>query len=278
MILYHFTDPVSASKILRTNQFYLSMAQAAESDKTINKGRAYFLSTTRTRDNEFANKDHGVMFELDGSKLKHKYKSVPVDYWGNARYTESEERFVADDPTIPALKFIKSISINLSRTADAKYWRQIVLAAKTNNVPVRVYNDAKSMRQQNKKGQMSLTDMRILAPTKLTISPMRRERNPIEPWLVLAHAAIGKRMKQALVKPNRAVDDLIHFVRRTYGDAQYMKELTTQLNNDIKHSIRDPDKRAAKSARALVLTARKAGIKMDDLVKTIYASLQEQMG
>ncbi len=67
--LYHFTQTHKAAKIVSDNRFVLSMADAAESDEVINKGRLFYLSLTRTRSNAFADKAHGVMFELDRRAL-----------------------------------------------------------------------------------------------------------------------------------------------------------------------------------------------------------------
>lgn len=137
-LLYHITTTSRAVNILDENKFRLTPAYATDADLDLQKGKLYFLSTSRVKYGGYSRSlsDTGyVNFELDGRRLSDNYKSVNVDYWGDfrdvawekgnmqqfLRYDENEERIITNDPEIkPAAKYIKSIHVSVGNPEEVK--------------------------------------------------------------------------------------------------------------------------------------------------------------
>lgn len=112
-LLYHGTDCDNASQIIETNRLNASTSHRAfkyqfiddENVKSMNVGfrpkdmETYDNGETHnvygvslTRDPNFARRwksGQGVVFVLDGAKLRHKHRMLPFDYYGTRK--ESEE-------------------------------------------------------------------------------------------------------------------------------------------------------------------------------------------
>jgi hypothetical protein len=103
--------------VLRDNKFYTSLAFGIKRDQNVNKGRIYYLSFMRTRNNQFTEQHYGwpdcVRMTLDGNKFNHNFKSIPVDYWQEGpKMLESEDRIITDKPYIDnAMSYINSVDI-----------------------------------------------------------------------------------------------------------------------------------------------------------------------
>lgn len=138
-LLYHITDVGRAINILKENKFRLTPAFGTDADLGLQKGKLYFLSTSRIKYGGYSRSlgDKGyVNIELDGRKLGNNHQSVNVDYWddeirniawqkGNIqqylKYDENEERIVTDEPEItPADKYIKSLHVSVGDPSDVK--------------------------------------------------------------------------------------------------------------------------------------------------------------
>lgn len=114
--LYHYTNVDAAYNILNSNRFMLSLGATRDAEEPINKGKLYFLSLARSPESEYFHAyQSGVIFVLNGEKLSHNFKVVPVDYWGNSRIykkSEYEERLLLDKPFFDdAVDYIKEIHI-----------------------------------------------------------------------------------------------------------------------------------------------------------------------
>lgn len=82
-ITYHFTSLNSCIKILKNNEFFLTLS-TNKSDAYDNK-RLFYLSTQRGRNKELGFAGHMsscVRIQLDGNALMQNLKGRPVDYWG----------------------------------------------------------------------------------------------------------------------------------------------------------------------------------------------------
>lgn len=82
-ITYHFTSLNSCIKILKNNEFFLTLS-TNKSDAYDNK-RLFYLSTQRGRNKELGFAGHMsscVRIQLDGNALMQNFKGRPVDYWG----------------------------------------------------------------------------------------------------------------------------------------------------------------------------------------------------
>ena len=125
-IVYHFTRFNILYRILKTNQFITTAAVASKSDMTINHGKYFFLSTTRSKATGYVVGD--VKLVLDGRKLNQRFKGKAVDYWQYSKdrknYTsdadyknalssnEQEDRIITNEPYInDAISYIREIHI-----------------------------------------------------------------------------------------------------------------------------------------------------------------------
>ncbi|AXG66542.1 hypothetical protein JA13_139 [Dickeya phage vB_DsoM_JA13] len=276
--LYHFTQTHKAAQIVTDNRFFLSMADAAESDEVINKGKLFYLSLTRTRSNAFADKAHGVMFELDGRALESRYKLEPMDYWANHKYSEAEERLITDKPSIPASPFIVAVHINLDRNDDGKYLRDLVLACARRKISVFAYNNQKDMISMRKERRVPLNDPRILAKSKIIRGGYipRSRKDYVMPWLQLMHAAINKTIPKLLKQGDSEVAYIYDKIRGSYGDQYRYNELATGLRNDIGNSRNYPsDDSRVKTPRALAILAKQQGITIAGIPRFIYEAIKD---
>lgn len=276
--LYHFTQAYKATQILKENRFLLSMADAAESDQIINKGKLFFLSLTRTRSNAFADKQHGVMFEMDGRALENRYKLEPMDYWGDHNYSEAEERLLTDKPSIPASPFIIAVHINLGRNDDGKYLRDIVMSCMQRKISVFAYDNQKDMISMRKERRVPMNDPRLLAKSKIITGgySSRSGRDNVMPWLQLLHAVINKSVPKLLAQKDREVEYIYGKVRDTRGDRYYLAETVVGLRNDIGNiRSRPSDDRRTKTPRALAILAKQHGMTIADIPKFIYEGIKD---
>lgn len=162
-VVFHATSVKNVISILNSDKFVLSPAftgdasdpkTGAKSDSELDtKGRAYFLSTARTRTSiQFAGESNIVLLVLDGRKLSHNYSGKAVDYWdadirkqlGGAY--EEEDRIFSDKPSIDnASQYIQSIDILEPRWGNGGTVEQGVIdlykLAQSKGIPVRVYNN-----------------------------------------------------------------------------------------------------------------------------------------
>lgn len=275
--LYHFTKTYHAVKIVKDNKFHLSMAEAAESDLAINKGKLFYLSLTRTRNNAFANKEHGVMFEMDGRALKSRYKLTQVDYWGDPKYSEAEERLLSDKPVIPASPFIVAVHVNLGANDDGHYLRNLIIACNQRKISVFIYDNVKDMLSMQKSRRIPLSDPRLKKESKIIRGgyvPRARSDNTL-PWLVLFHAAILKRIPKVLALKNKDVDYVYDRVRTTYGDPRSLAELAGSLRNDISNTRNyDRSDKRTRTPVALMTLAKQQGITVAGIPRFIYEAIK----
>ena len=163
-VVYHFTSLQALYRILMTQKFYLKTGVFRDSyeHKLSDGKRMYYLSTTRNKNaNEgYSNgykSESSVRITLDGEKLSHNYKGMPINYWGDDsalgrmkylnpdkvgqplkwdkdmqqhRNDETEDRIWSFHPTIPnVLDYIKRVDILLpNENVISDYENRIVKA------------------------------------------------------------------------------------------------------------------------------------------------------
>lgn len=122
-VLFHHTDYWNLLGILRKNKFILSTVADSQRDAEINKGRKFYLSTSRTRTSAYRkdsfNSISGIdsFIQLDGRLLSNRFKGAAVDFYGNPnsrniRSYEQEDRVMSDKPDIPnAISYITRIDL-----------------------------------------------------------------------------------------------------------------------------------------------------------------------
>jgi hypothetical protein len=154
-ILYHFTNDSALYNIAKTNNFNLSAAIKGDFDFTKNKNRFFYMSTTRSKSSGY--KRGNVKIVLDGRKLKHNNKIVPVDYWGwGPERFEQEDRIISNKNTIEnASKYILEIHILLNDSKDEEDMNLYLNKMKfiknysdKSSLPIFFYNNEKNFFKQ----------------------------------------------------------------------------------------------------------------------------------
>lgn len=122
--LYHYTGKAAILKILRSGKLALTTGRGMLVEHKHQSGKNYFASFTRSRFGGYHFHENGhtsvyedtsVMITVDGNKLSHHNKIVPIDYWekrgstADDRSKEYEERLVSNDAEIPFLHTIQRI-------------------------------------------------------------------------------------------------------------------------------------------------------------------------
>jgi|694.fasta_scaffold115449_5 hypothetical protein len=113
-IVWHFTSPQAAKKIIEQNKFELSIVSGADISK-FGGNKQYYLSTARQKWGGYG-KSYDCRLELDGRKLSQRYKGGAIDYWQmGPQGTEYEDRLFSNEPTIPNAKnYIKRVDLFLN--------------------------------------------------------------------------------------------------------------------------------------------------------------------
>lgn len=203
--VFHYTHLRPAIQILKTGKFELSSVAGSIEAEHTPKGYDYFLSTTRTLTGGYHNTigASAVMFNLDGNYYNQRYKSKPVDYWGDrnntyGRNSEAEDRIFSKTPTIPAAG-ITSVHVYMQPMdeKERKNWgsglpawaRQILILAKTKGIPAYLYNDETAWRRQDPKGHVKIAkDVETLQGAERIGRNSGGGKKWLSPWVELIHA------------------------------------------------------------------------------------------
>lgn len=144
-IIYHFTTFNNAISILRNNTIGLSPFIAKQTEQNIiDTNKIFYLSTTRSKLGEYGrNNTFMIAFVLDGNKLKNNFQSKSVDYWGNPKLSEMEDRLLSNNAYIKdANRYITRIDVYASEQYmnSKKYNIQaLVQVANSIGIDVKVY-------------------------------------------------------------------------------------------------------------------------------------------
>jgi len=203
-IVYHFTSIYNAAKILKEDQFALTFVSGAD-DANKPKSKYYYLSTTRSKVGSFHVDSagyFGVLFKLNGVKLRNNYVGNPVDYWGREfrkvapSKNEMEDRIWSDNPFIkPASKYIEEIHVYFGgdhkggRTkwiaepeeSDKRQLKQLLKDAK--DIPIFVYTDKDAAKTLDKRKATPIDQLDL--KTEPQEEYQRGKRDDMEIWLEL---------------------------------------------------------------------------------------------
>lgn len=163
-VVYHFTSINNLINIIDTDSFITTSVLGSGADYDVNKGKFFFFSTTRSRNQGYINGD--VKLVLNGDLLNRQYSGVAIDYWGYdfrkaGRRQEMEDRLITDEATIPnATKYISEIHILIdkrhtyipSKQKISKLW----IDCKRLDIPIYFYNDRKYFNHQYKEKSIPL--------------------------------------------------------------------------------------------------------------------------
>jgi hypothetical protein len=129
-VLYHYGSKESLVNILQTNKIRASLVDWSE--KYFSKGRMFFLSTTRVK--EFVFLGYDCRIYLDYSKIKQKYKVIPINFFGEKKSTEHEERILMNEAYLVASDYITRIDVFAAKYR--KYNSEIYRLATNLNIPI----------------------------------------------------------------------------------------------------------------------------------------------
>lgn len=181
-IVWHYTN--SPLKILKSDIFSLSTEQNSDVTKG---GKAFFMSTARSKLGSYSNSPSGVIFKLDGTKLNQKYSGKSVDYWSGSGIknresgeSEMEDRVYSSSPIIEnAVDYILEIQCWLSesqkkdKSAYLVYLKKVEKEANSKNIPIKFF-DGYSNFIQNKDPKSSLDD--IIDTSDITSLPSYKSK------------------------------------------------------------------------------------------------------
>lgn len=237
-VVYYFRRVESAKNIMTTGQFQLSSSIGSVESKYAPKGYPYFLSTTRTRHGGYHDAVvwQGVLFVLDGQWYNQRYPSSSVDYWSNRdpmqshhRRHEAEDRIFSREPTMPA-DGIRAVHVYVNPDAEPHLHaaaRQLLIAAKTKQIPAFFYNDVKAWRNFDTRHQ---ADVRTLKGQERTGGRTSRHPGYLRPWIELIRSPNREQL-------SKEADEI------RYGmmyNPYRVKDVVAGLNNSL-NNARKPD-------------------------------------
>lgn len=249
-VIYHYTNLHNAVSILSSGEFQLSSTAGSVEDSWAPKGYHYFMSTTRTKFGGFHERtgNGGVMFDLDGNYYNARYKSGPVDYWGqrdaskSQRASESEDRIFSKTPTIP-IDGVTSIHVYVKPmdAKDRENWakgapgwaRKVLLLAKKRGIPAYLYEDEELWRRQDPKGHVEITKRETLTGPdlyKATNNRRRLSRQPnrsFTPWFELINVNSTDKLGE---RARSFAYDL------SYDNPYYSNSLIQSLKTDLSNA------------------------------------------
>jgi hypothetical protein len=145
-IVWHFTSPQSAKKIIEQNKFELSIVSGADISK-FGGTKQYYLSTARQKWGGYG-KSYDCRLELDGRKLSQRYKGDAIDYWQmGSQGTEYEDRLFSNEPTIPNAKnYIKRVDLFLNDRSNMTPLTAVMDACLKANIKCFLFRDNKKFK------------------------------------------------------------------------------------------------------------------------------------
>ncbi len=175
-IVWHYTkDPVH---ILKSNKFSLGTETGSDITKS---GKAFFMSTARSKLGSYSNTSSGTIFKLDGRKINQNYKGSSVDYWGGTKAREEgkhemEDRIYSDRPVIEnANQYILEIQCWISerqkkdKSVYLLYLKELEDVANAKNIPIKFFDGYNNF-IQNKDPKASIDDIVDIS----TITPFEK--------------------------------------------------------------------------------------------------------
>lgn len=237
-VVFHYTNILSALKILESGNFELSSALGSIETQSMPKGYYYFLSTTRTSQGGYHDfvGSSGVLFKLDGSWYNQHYRSSPHDYWNNRdpsmlhhRKHEAEDRLFSREPAI-SIDGVTEIHVLVKPDAEKRHkmWaRRVLIAAKKRDIKTFLYNDVTDWRNLDRRHLVDPAWLKGIDEPK-GYSPPRRP-GYFSPWLEL----IFTDNKSLL---SRKADQIAYGLQYTYDRS----DITKGLSNDFSNA-RKPD-------------------------------------
>lgn len=194
-VLYHYTSVNAASNILQQGQFQLSISMGSVEQQYAPRGYDYFLSTSRVKSGDYAHYvgSSAVMFVLDGHWLAQRYPVKPMDYWERAwlqsdgtRTRESEDRVFSRSPAISIAPVLAMhVLIKEHHEYRSPQVRQLMIQAKTRNIPAYLYTDESAWRLQDRRRAVTPQQARELLSGQEPQRTTRPRLTYLDRWLEL---------------------------------------------------------------------------------------------
>lgn len=237
-VAYHYTNISSAQKILKSGEFELSSSPGSIEQQYAPPGKPYFLSTTRTKLGDYhrsRGSSYGVIFALDGNWFNQRYKSGPIDYWGNRnpqasshRGHEAEDRVFSAEPTIP-IDGVTAVHVLANSDMPMPTYnaivRSILIDAKARGIPAYFYNDPKAWMNLDTR---HLGDVSMLKGQENvnTYFPARGKLKPhyLEHWIELM-------MKSDKSQLSKKADEMRYSLQYTYDKKDAIQALDNEFAN-----------------------------------------------
>jgi hypothetical protein len=233
-VVYHYTGPHAAKKILNSGEFELSSTLGSVEEQYAPRGYPYFLSTTRTRRGGYHDSGYpvnkGVLFVLDGDWYNSRYPAGPVDYWLNRdpekshhRKHEAEDRIYSKKPTIPT-QGVTGVHVFVTAEAEDNTRAQArgaLIAAKRQGIPAYYYDNQSAWLNLDTR---KTGDLATLTGQDSARGYVSRRPGYLLPWVELINA----RDKSQLGK---RAEDLRYSLQYTYNALEAARGLGNEMSN-----------------------------------------------
>lgn len=238
-VLFHHTYTDKLVKILNSKKFELSFSLSSRPDRKELKDPAFYMSFSRIRWSgyNYGSSSGSVIIEVDGSKLNQRYKVEPIDYWQykfgtsleNPGADEQEDRLMYNKSSIPALPYIKNVSIYI-KEPDART-SFIISKCKELNIPCYVYNN---------KTAFKLGDTRRTIDVESSNEYPEENEYPLSERTINSLLGIKKIIQNPLLENDVDVDEV--YKRMGYMDwkesfSADFHNIKTNLNPKIKQFL-----------------------------------------
>lgn len=252
--VFHYTSISSALTIVESGNFALTSAIGSNVElQYAPKGYPYYLSTTRTRrggyhSNSGRYASTGVLFVLDGEWYGSRYPAKSIDYWQDRstknieRSHEAEDRIFSKTSEI-SIKGVTGIHVFVTDDADQPVLneraRQLLIAAKKQNIPTYFYDNFTDWINFNKKKPGNISKLKGHKDTPAHFSSAS-VRSYIKPWIELINA---KSKSQLSTKAKALVNDLLYDYyrdneyRRLSNEFDSNRRATSSFEKDRKYVI-----------------------------------------
>lgn len=236
-VVYHYTSPHAAKKILQSGEFELSSTLGSIEQQYAPPGYPYFLSTTRTRrggyhDTGFS-MNKGVLFVLDGAWYSSRYPAGPVDYWENRdpakahhKTHEAEDRIYSRKSTIPT-GGVTAVHILVTDDADdntrAEARRTLILAKKQ-GIPAYYYSDSKAWLNLDTRKTGDISGLTGQATDRSYTSG---RRGYLVPWVELLQAKDPEQL-------SKKAREIRYGLQYTYDKQDIARGLANDMSNSRK--------------------------------------------
>jgi hypothetical protein len=242
-VAYHYTNLHSASKIMASGKFELSSDLGSVEQQYAPKGYRYFLSTTRTLTGGYHEytSSGSAMFVLDGNWFNDRYKSRPVDYWGNRdplqshhKAHEAEDRIYSKTSTIP-IDGVSAVHVLIKPDSEDEYlggWaRTVLINAKKRGIKAYLYDEETAWRALDTRHSVSVSNIPMLRGQQNTRSYVSKHNRKgyLYPWLQLILAKDRSQL-------DKKADDIRYRLGYTYDAHNALQGLGVEMSNARKPS------------------------------------------